>query len=222
MDLTEKIEKTIPLTHMVGLGGEKGIITNIKGLFNNSAMVNSLCKSVYTSMQGSLGNLLPSSHTLCMVNGSRIPSAERWVGDVYLGTQMVKSSFEVFPSGGGWSLLFGKPLLEQFRAMHDYENDIIHIPKDNRESETIANSTLKTPEYYTERCAQHNQGECKPPSRQISSPDFTKSELVNKHSTTNNTATSTNSNANLVGEHQPGKRRGRQSREKAEKNKRHT
>ena len=85
----------------------------------------------------------------------------------------------------------------------------------------IANYTLKTPKYHTERHAQHNQGECKPPSRQVSSPDFTKSELVDKHCTANNTATSTDSNANLVGEHQPGKRRGRRSREKAEKNKRH-
>ena len=117
--------------------------------------------------------------------------------------------------------LFGKPLLKQFRAMHDYENDTIHIPNDNRESETIANSTSKTPKYHTERRAQHNQGECKPPSRQVSSPDFTESELVDKHHTANNTATSTDSNANLVDEHQPGKRRGRRSREKAEKNKRH-
>ena len=220
-DLTEKIEKTIPFTHMVGLKGEKGIIMNIKGLFDNGTMVNLLCKSVYTSMQGGLGNLLPSSCTLHMANRSCVPLAGRWVGDVYLGTQMVKSSFEVFPSGGGWSLLFGKPLLKQFRAVHNYENDTICIPKDNRESETIANSTLKTPKYHTERHAQHNQGECKPPSRQVSSPDFTKSELVDKHCTANNTATSTNSNANLVGEHQPGKRRGRRSREKAEKNKRH-
>ena len=124
-DLTEKIEKTIPFTQMVGLKGEKGIIMNIKGLFDNGTMVNLLCKSVYTSMQGGLGNLLPSSRTLHMANRSCVPSAGRWVGDVYLGTQMVKSSFEVFPSGGGWSLLFGKPLLEQFRAVHDYENDTI-------------------------------------------------------------------------------------------------
>ena len=219
--MTEKIEKTIPFTHMVGLKGERGIITNIKGLFDDGAMVNSLCKSIYTSMQSILGNLLPSSRTQRMANGSHIPLAGRWVGDIYLGTQMVKSSFKVFPSGGGWSLLFEKPLLEQFRAMHDYENDTICIPKDNGESETIANSTSKTPEYHTERCTQHNQGECNPPSRQVSSPDFTKSELVNKHRTANNTATSTDSNANLVGKHQPGKRRGRWSREKAEKNKRH-
>ena len=207
-DLTEKIEKTVPFTHTVGLKGEKGIITNIKGLFDNGAMVNSLCKSIYTSMRGILGNLLPSSRTLCMANGSRVPLAGRWVGDVYLGTQMVKSSFKVFPSGGGWSLLFGKPLLEQFRAVHDYENDTIHIPKDNRESETITNSTSKTPEYHTERRAQHNQGECKPPSRQVSSPDFTESELVDKHRTANNTATPTDSNANLADEHQPGKGEG--------------
>ncbi|KAJ7352144.1 hypothetical protein DFH08DRAFT_956955 [Mycena albidolilacea] len=35
--------------------------------------------------------------------------------------------FEVFPSGGSWSFLFGKPLLECFAAVHDYGTDTIRI-----------------------------------------------------------------------------------------------
>jgi hypothetical protein len=45
-----------------------------------------------------------------------------------LGGHTVEGSFEVFPSGGGWSLLFGKLLLEKLKAIHDYETDTLKIP----------------------------------------------------------------------------------------------
>lgn len=32
--------------------------------------------------------------------------------------------FEIFPSGGVWAVLFGKPLLEAFGAWHGYEEDV--------------------------------------------------------------------------------------------------
>jgi hypothetical protein len=44
----------------------------------------------------------------------------------------VKSCFEVFHSGGGWSLLFGKPLLKQFGALDDYGNNILMIPANGK------------------------------------------------------------------------------------------
>lgn len=40
-----------------------------------------------------------------------------------------RASFEVFDSGGVWSMLIGKPLLEQLQAVHDYTNDTIVIPQ---------------------------------------------------------------------------------------------
>jgi hypothetical protein len=40
----------------------------------------------------------------------------------------VRACFEVFPSGGSWSFLFGKPLLEGFGAVHDYAVDTITVP----------------------------------------------------------------------------------------------
>lgn len=91
-------------------------------------------------MKDSLGKLLPSSCTLQMASGTCIPSLGRWIGDVHLGTQNVTSMFEVFPSGGGWSLLFGKPLLKQFKAIHDYGNDTIYLPKDTGGEDIIVNT----------------------------------------------------------------------------------
>ena len=73
-----------PFTHLVRLKGKKGVVTNITRLFNGGAMVNLICKAVYTSMKDHLGNLLPSSCTLYMADGTHVPSAGRWAGDVHL------------------------------------------------------------------------------------------------------------------------------------------
>ena len=41
----------------------------------------------------------------------------------------VEGELEVFESGGQWDLLFGKPLLEKYKAIHDYGKDTIVIKK---------------------------------------------------------------------------------------------
>ena len=78
-----------------------------------------------------------------MANETCIPSAGRWIGDVHLKTEVVQSAFEMFPSGGGSSLLFGKLLLEQFKAVRDYRSNTIYLPKDNGEWDMLVGSTLE-------------------------------------------------------------------------------
>jgi len=112
----------------VELKGVKGTPTNVDGLFDEGALVNSICNQKFPSLQRTLGVLTPSSKILRMADGRRVFSDGRWCGNVTLGGRTVKSCFEVFPSGGGWSLLFGKPLLKQFEAIHDYGNDTLKIP----------------------------------------------------------------------------------------------
>ena len=107
-------------------------------------MVNLICKAVYMSMKDHLGDLLPSSCTLHMADGTHIPLAGRWAGDVHLKLQVVNSSFEVFPSGSGWSLLFRKPLLNKFRAIHDYGKDTVHLPKSDGGWDILVNSQVMT------------------------------------------------------------------------------
>jgi hypothetical protein len=67
-----------------------------------------------------------------MANGTNVPSSGRWFGDVSLGGRTLKAWFEAFPSGGGWSLLVGKPLLEKFKAVHNYERDVLMIPSNGK------------------------------------------------------------------------------------------
>jgi hypothetical protein len=45
----------------------------------------------------------------------------------------------VFPSGGSWSFLFRKPMLERFTAIHDYGADIIKIQGDGRKVKEVRN-----------------------------------------------------------------------------------
>ena len=111
---------TRPFMHTVDLKGKKGVPVKIAGLFDDGALVNSICKTVFPSLRRTLGELSPSTKTLRMANGAHVPSSGRWFGDISLGGRTLKSWFEVFPSGGGWSLLVGKPLLEKFKAIHNY------------------------------------------------------------------------------------------------------
>ena len=47
-------------------------------------------------------------------------------------------TFEVFDSGGKWDFLFGKTLLEAFKAIHNYGNDEITLHGDNKKAITIS------------------------------------------------------------------------------------
>lgn len=119
---------TRPFMHSVDLEGEKGITLHVEGLFDDSALVNSICSNMFTSLHDKLGPLVPSSKILKMADGTHVFLDGRWCGNVSLGEHTVKARFEVFRSRGGWSLLFGKPLLKQFKAVHDYGNDTLMIP----------------------------------------------------------------------------------------------
>ena len=57
----------------------------------------------------------------------------------------MKSSFEVFPSDGRWSLLIGKPLLKQLRVVHDYEMDTIKLPRKDGTYDLLANNHSESP-----------------------------------------------------------------------------
>ena len=88
--------KTLPFIHAVGLKSETGTLMNIKGLFDDGVMVNLLCKSMYKLLENNLGKLTTSWHQLQMANGTVVPSIGKWTGNVQVGSQVVKSSFEVF------------------------------------------------------------------------------------------------------------------------------
>jgi hypothetical protein len=65
-----------------------------------------------------------------MADGSEVPSQGIWTGTFQWNKAKIRTSFEVFDSGGAWPMLIGKPLLEQLSAVHDYTNDTIIIPRE--------------------------------------------------------------------------------------------
>ena len=124
-------EKVVhPFVHPVGLEGETGSVVEMDGLFDDGAMVNSLCKDKFEHAKEVLGKLTTSEKLLRMADGTIVPSYGCWTGSVTLGGRTAKAAFEVFPSGGSWSLLFRKPLLQAFKAIHNYEDDTLRIPHD--------------------------------------------------------------------------------------------
>jgi hypothetical protein len=83
-----------------------------------------------------------------MADGSLVPSTGVWTGTISWGPINVHTSFEVFPSGGSWRMLIGKPLLEQVQAIQDYGNDAIMLPHGNnfyRVSNFVTYRPLPTP-----------------------------------------------------------------------------
>src|SRR5882762_5174435 len=109
-----------------------------------------------------------------MADGSHVKSHGRWVGNIGLGGRTVRTAFEIFPSGKGWSLLFGKPLLQEFEAVHDYKRDTLHIPHDGSWA-TLPNQCGKM-----DTNKKHHGGTETPPSRQVQQTSPMNVELVNK------------------------------------------
>jgi hypothetical protein len=178
----DRFQHIQPLIHMVGLKGKSGLMTKVEGLFDDGALVNSICNSMFATLRDQLGELIPSNKTLLMADGAQILSHGQWVGDVILGGRTAHANFEIFPSGGGWSLLFRKPLLQQFKAVHNYDNDTLMIPFYG-DWNTLVNECGRTPMAGLNLLGKSNdilRGDDEHPLRQVSSSDKIISERVDK------------------------------------------
>jgi hypothetical protein len=111
--------------HIKGLGAKVEI--SLQGLFDDGAMVAAMSKPAYTKFQEKLGPLYPSERRLKMADGTITTPLGVWRGHIQIGTVEVEGEVEVFGEKCGWEFLVGKPLLQKFRAVHDYTNDTIHI-----------------------------------------------------------------------------------------------
>jgi hypothetical protein len=94
-------------------------------IIDDGAMANTVNTNTYEAARQQLGELAWTSQVLHMVNGELVPSRRFWSGDVCIGREWRPGRFEVFPSGGAWVMLFGKPLLTLFGVWHRYEEDVI-------------------------------------------------------------------------------------------------
>jgi len=119
---------SIPFVYGVELDGPNGEIVRMRSVFDDGAMVNAINADVFAQVKSRLSPLYPSTRLLRMADGRIIGSKGVWSGTISVGGARGYGDFEVFKSGNAWALLFGKPLLERFWAVHDYDPDEIVFP----------------------------------------------------------------------------------------------
>ncbi|KAG1812772.1 uncharacterized protein BJ212DRAFT_1276045, partial [Suillus subaureus] len=113
-------------------------IVQVKALFDKGTMISAMCTMVFDSIKHRLGNWKASVKKLRMANGALVPSKGMWKGEVTIAGVEAQGEFKVFDSGGGWKFLLGKPMLQVFKAIHEYETDTVLITG-NGISTTISN-----------------------------------------------------------------------------------
>jgi hypothetical protein len=121
-------ETSVPFVHGVELSGPKGETVRFRSVFDDGALANAIDEKMYLTSRNRLSALQPSSRILKMADGRLVPSLGVWKGKVTVKGVSQVGAFQVLNSNGAWALLFGKPLLEAFEAVHDYSKDTINLP----------------------------------------------------------------------------------------------
>ena len=96
--------------------------------------------AVFKKVKHRLGMTLPSSQLLWVANGAIMRSEAKWKGKVEVNSVSVDVVFKVSDSNGKQDFLFGKTLLETFKAVHDYESDEITVSR-NRGKTVLHNQS---------------------------------------------------------------------------------
>ena len=126
--LDEKRERTAkPFIHQIRLHGPQGEIIRTWATFDEGALMEAMSTAMFERTKHRLGTLQPSPLLLRMANGTIVKSLGRWEGNIEVGGNRVKGSFEVFDSLGAWDFLLGKRLKNALKAVHDYEVDEVTI-----------------------------------------------------------------------------------------------
>ncbi|KIK11735.1 hypothetical protein PISMIDRAFT_122151 [Pisolithus microcarpus 441] len=108
---TDTPDKSVPFVHEITFKNPEGGTTQVQALFDDSAMTGAMCAKTFCAIKHELQGWQPSKQTLRMANGTIVQSEATWSGTVNVAGVEAKGTFEVFDSRGGWSFLFGKPLL---------------------------------------------------------------------------------------------------------------
>ncbi|KAI0696048.1 hypothetical protein C8T65DRAFT_583741, partial [Cerioporus squamosus] len=117
-----------PFITRFGLCGKDSNDTlEVSGLVDSGAMVNVMDLDLWCTIRARLCDAEQSARRLRMANGVYVQSEGRWKGTFKFGTVEVLGDFEIFPSGGAWSFLLGKPMLESLKAIHNFENDTVLV-----------------------------------------------------------------------------------------------
>jgi hypothetical protein len=129
--------KAVPFEKEINLIGVNGELVALKATFDDCAMVNVIDKVAFEEVRNQLSEPQPSRKVMRMANGALIPSNGSWSGVVAVDSVRTNGTFEIFASGGAWNVLFGKPLLQAFGAIHEYTTDTITLHSNNSEPAII-------------------------------------------------------------------------------------
>ncbi|KAJ3897649.1 hypothetical protein F5879DRAFT_813669 [Lentinula edodes] len=113
----------------VGLQAPSGEKLTLEALVDGGAMVAALDEKLFERVKDRFPGWEPSVKRLRMANGVVVSAKAQWRGRVILQGEEVEGVLQVFDSGGGWDMLFGKPLLQAFGAVHDFGDDSVRVRK---------------------------------------------------------------------------------------------
>ena len=125
---TRPSNESIPFTTRIKLHGPKGELVRLPATVNGGAMVSAIDSTAFARSRHRLAPTTPSSRILRMADGTLVPSNGLWTGTLEWNNMVITAPFEIFPSGGSWTVLIGKPLLRDIRATHAYDTDTISVP----------------------------------------------------------------------------------------------
>jgi hypothetical protein len=117
----DKRERTEAFIHQVRFHGPRGEIVRVWANVDDGAMREVMSSSMFRKVKHRLGTTSPSSQLLRVANGVVVQSEAKWEGRIDVNGISINAAFEVFDSRGKWDFLFGKTLLETFKAVHNYE-----------------------------------------------------------------------------------------------------
>ena len=120
-------EVAVPFVHSVQLEGLGKRLVSLQATFDDAAMVNVIDSVLFATIKEQLVGVTASTRVLHMANGILVPSRGAWTGCIVIGDAKAEGTFEVFPSGGAWEMLFGKPMLRAFDTSHEYVMDTVTL-----------------------------------------------------------------------------------------------
>jgi hypothetical protein len=127
VDPRERDTKSVPFMQWVSLQGLQGEVNRVLGLFDTGCQVGALDKTYYEQKAKQMGRLAAPTRCLRMADGTLVNTYGSWGGTVTVGGVDIKGEFDVFDSHGGWTILFGKPLLVAVGAVHDVRADVVTV-----------------------------------------------------------------------------------------------
>jgi hypothetical protein len=135
-----RMKETRPFIHRVHFHGPQGEVVRVWANVDDGAMKEVMSSAMFNKVKHRLGTQKPSNQLLRLANGTIVQSEARWEGEIEVDGVRARVAFEVFDSGGKWDFLFGKSLLETYKAIHNYELYEI-VLKENSKKTTLHNQS---------------------------------------------------------------------------------